>query len=910
MKLSQKLLLIIVPLVVTPLALLGGVAYVNVRTSAEAQIETRINSYLEQNIQLIDNFYSTTVSALSVAANSRIVESMLYHEPNSEELIVQIPSLRDGFTRFSLSYPDFYEFRLVSKEGGEVAYIIPQPDKYEAVEEVYRPFFDSIINMEANRDIILISPEIGQPTNVLAVQRMWVDSESKLVDVNKNVEKKNWGYVMLGVTPSAFNQAVASGVGQSGQSIIVNKQGKILFSKLPNSVGTNLSIEALNALQQTIGKSALVKINFADKVMHFQGRKLFNDYYLFSGIEDGELYADSRLISTLTILISLVVAIIIPALLYSLLHYMLLTPIRELTAAKRRVGKGEFDIKLPVEHKNELGELFAAFNVMVRQLKLYREKDKLSQSLLEEKVIDRTRDLELANKELENTNQELETARLKALEASTLKSSFLANMSHEIRTPLTAIIGFTQQALKNKNIDPENHELLDRVLHSGEHLLKLINDILDISKIEADKLELELTNFNFFHLLGDIDTIVRPMSQEKQLNLEIAYDFPLPRFIVSDPTRLKQIIINLCSNAIKFTHEGGVTVKIIYNQQTDTLSIGIQDTGIGMTEAQLAKLFEDFVQADISTTRKYGGTGLGLSISRKLARLLGGDITVESMHGVGTRFTLVLNEVQGTKMETEAPQFKDRAIVGEESQAAESIDTHNISGDILVAEDNVNNQLLIKLLLKPYNVDTTFVENGRLATEAVMSNHYDLIFMDMQMPVMGGLEATTLIRQLDKSTPIVALTANVMKDDVAAQKEAGCTDTLSKPIEQSKFAGILAKYLTRETVNEDSEKSDENTTGLSAEILESPEMQALKARYKGSLAEYKEQYETFAKDISANAEEIAKLSHAIKGSAGSFGYQEITNVAGELEIAARDGNEEQTNALLSKIIEQISDAIK
>ena len=399
-------------------------------------------------------------------------------------------------------------------------------------------------------------------------------------------------------------------------------------------------------------------------------------------------------------------------------------------------------------------------------------------------------------KEKEQAVRERESAQAEekiAKASAEAKSTFLANMSHEIRTPLTAIIGYSE-SLRDANLSREEAaEAVNTVVRSSQHLLRIINDILDFSKIEANKLEIESIEVDLFLLLMEIESYFGMIAHNKGLQFEISYHFPLPRFIHTDPTRLKQVLLNLSSNALKFTEKGSVIIDVSCDPANEMIYFAVCDTGIGLTATQIENLFEAFTQADTSTTRNYGGTGLGLTISKQLAELMGGTIRVESTPSMGSRFTVSIGSGQlSTDTWVNSKQEAHLAPVAENPQ----LQIPQLHGHILYAEDGPDNQRLAQILLKNTGATLTIVENGKLALDYIKTHQdVDLILMDMQMPVMNGIDATKAIRASGFDKPIIAFTANVMKEEVALYEEIGCVACLSKPVQKPLFYQTLAEYL-------------------------------------------------------------------------------------------------------------------
>jgi signal transduction histidine kinase/CheY-like chemotaxis protein/HPt (histidine-containing phosphotransfer) domain-containing protein len=584
--------------------------------------------------------------------------------------------------------------------------------------------------------------------------------------------------------------------------------------------------------------------------------------------------------------------IVLAFLMVNRLQRVISGPILNLTKTARAVSTAK-DYTARVSNNgrgDELGVLIDCFNEMLSQIQQRDAELIRHREHLEEEVQSRT-------SELRTTNSALITAKEKAEVASAAKTAFLANMSHEIRTPMTAILGYADLMLSPQQTMSDRVNCLHVIRRNARHLMELINDILDVSKIEADKMTVEKIDCDVARVIVDVSSMLRPKAMAKRLNLNVHFVGAIPRTIRTDPLRLKQVLMNLVGNAIKFTENGEVAMNISAEKlgETGRLRVDITDTGIGMSPEQLARLFQPFMQADDSMSRKYGGTGLGLVISKRLAVLMGGDVGVTSCLGRGSTFSMWVDTgaVDNVEWATGLTESMLQPVTG--GEVTEEI---QLSGRILLAEDGYDNQQLISLHLTNAGAEVVIAENGRIAVEKIRSEKFDVVLMDMQMPELDGYGATSELRRRGFDLPIIALTAHAMTGDRTRCLAAGCTDYLTKPVDTELLLRTVLSYLPKKPAGQaaatataaPSTPAPASTGNESRVVSQAPTprsekaAEAMRRAVTGFVERLPERVATMTRLAdTGELDELKRTLHQLKGAGAGFGFPAITQLAAKAE---------------------------
>ena len=607
------------------------------------------------------------------------------------------------------------------------------------------------------------------------------------------------------------------------------------------------------------GHVTFEKIKINDNVYIIFSTILDNDVILTMCVPRNEIYAS---IDLPNILICIFIILFITVSLITTLYFVsksLIKPLELLNKSAKLIGNGDLDKKIEIDSDDEIGELANSFNLMTDNLKEHIQKHKA-------------------------------------------KNIFVANMSHEIRTPLNGILGFLQ-LLSITKLDEEQKDYVEEIKNSSVNLLTTLNDILDYSKSEANKIILEKLTFDVDEFIRNLSLYTKTNSAGKNIEVITEYDENLPQYIIGDNIRLRQVLMNLINNALKFTEKGYIKISAKLVEKTEDevkIEFKVSDTGIGIAKEKQSQVFKEFTQADESTTRKYGGTGLGLAICNNIISLMGGELKLDSEEGKGASFYFTIGfEIDNNYVEVAKEEHLDEIFM--------------MSAKILVAEDNPTNQKFIGKVLNKFGLECEIVSNGQEALESFKNKKFDLLLIDCQMPVMDGYEATISIRNYEKEqnlepTPILALTANAFSSNKERCLSVGMNDVITKPVKMDDLIAKLDKYLNVESQTDyenESESGSENIVkdDLQADTYKEEIVNILVSELGLDKEDIEDLLDTFLKDFTEqkrlmkeyweeqNYAQVNEVAHSIAGASANLRIDKISVPSRALNNLLRDKND-------------------
>jgi signal transduction histidine kinase/CheY-like chemotaxis protein/HPt (histidine-containing phosphotransfer) domain-containing protein len=910
LSLTGKFTLLSTVAVLVVIVLLGLYFDHFVRTSFLESTQRRMDhGFKRLNTKLQTTERELTEAAAFIKADEQLIASIQlinnYQDKNNyntyliDEEKKQIAE--ELLSRVKLSFKS--EIALYDKDGDLLTYVTRSPRGYQLHYISYagggRKIFQRTDSGTANDYQLIDSAAPEQFT------RQHVDRDGRETTSRESLLTYQWRDASVKITAhsSLFDKITQHSIAHVE---IVDSLDPTYFAQLSSDLDFEMVASSDPNMHQFVASpNARSEINIGENASSYIGATAHNSLdgplYFVAHLDKSSLNAalDANRRQLLVILLLLAGSIFF--IMRAMIQRGIARPLHTLMLQINKIERQDYSSSAPVLTGDELEAISTNINrlaVAVQEREASLAAAHLEQQALNKALADERDKLE---DKVQQRTAELLRAKEIAEEATVAKSAFLANMSHEIRTPMNAIIGITHLLRRDTTNDRQSTQL-GKVSNAAKHLLGILNDILDFSKIEAGKFELEITYFSFEQLLRNLDDLLIDRATEKGLQLVYETDASLPAVARGDSTRIGQILLNFMSNAVKFTEQGQISVSTHLRGQTEAqllVRFQVSDTGIGMTEEQVGRLFQAFEQADSSTTRKYGGTGLGLAISRRLATLMGGKVGVESAPGEGSTFWF-------EAMLEKAPSGMTATQINPEVSLPEAAIRALKGRHILLAEDNLINQEVAKELLLEVGIKVDLANNGLAAVEMATRTDYDLILMDIQMPQMDGIQATQAIRAHAKGAtiPILAMTANAFAEDREVCLAAGMNDHVAKPVDPDQLYRTLRKWLpeavatSREAMAENPLPEDQDPNRLTLARLneiEGFDSAAGLLVVRGKLGTYCRIVQLFVDNQSncadliesaldsGDIQEARRLAHSLKGAAGNIGAKALETTAANLE---------------------------
>ncbi|MBF0396663.1 MAG: response regulator [Desulfobacterales bacterium] len=872
MKLRTKLILILIPLIIIQLIVLSSFFYNHLKATAKEMTFAQMKRAIEEVEFHVQSDLKLAAANIDLFSSSELVKRYMLADEETRYSLLQ-PSILKLFASYSDSYPNYYEIRILLPDGTEdtrfVSSQISNVNENEANSLYFKEMSTSNQSIYTN---IFQNPDNNKIAFLISRKLVFSDPITDPTGVKPELK----GYLVITMQPAFIEQQLAKlRIGKGGWIFFTDNNGKIVISLYKNELGKNLPENLFKKLTSYNLPKTMLRTIYKEQMSFMEVKKIHSKLFLFAVLPEEELLYEIKTLQIKVGSIAIAGILLTMLLFFFALDIFLINPIHKVAQAARKIGKGNLDINIVSNSNDEIGSLATEFNSMAQSLKdLYNNLEKI--------VEERTNDLK-------KTNEELLIAKEISDAAAKAKSEFLANISHEIRTPMNPIINVTRMLLETK-LDDEQRDYAELILSSSTTLLNLLNELLDFSKIEAGKITFEHVYFNLRHMIEQISSLMSLKANEKGLYLEIDIEQSVWEHLRGDPMRLRQILLNLLGNAIKFTNKGGITIHIRSEKDDNskiTLKFSIKDTGIGISKKYMQNIFNPFSQEDDSMTRKNGGTGLGLSICKQLVEMMSGQIGVESEKGIGSNFWFTAVFEKDSPSET----TKVEKPISIQKQASKI--------KILVAEDNVPNQIVAKSILEKYGFLVNIAINGNEVLEKLQKENYHIILMDVQMPYMDGYETTRIIRRNYSDIPIIAMTAHALKDDHDLCLKAGMNDYIAKPIDPSEMISVINKYITASDEKIVFDKHDFINRFDSDNILDKKIINLFNENFK----EYLINLKTALND--KDVERFNFYSNCIKEISANISAQRLYSIVSEIEFSAKN----QDIEILDKELEVLNEKL-
>jgi signal transduction histidine kinase len=770
MKLKAKLILILLPLSILSLLIFGVFVYNHLITTFRQEVLAKMHNTLDQTKQNIQAHLHSAHDQLRTLAANEMLREYLLTEKSLRQSSLQ-NNISTLFSSYQRNNTDYKEVSLLLANGTVDSRVIEGKQSLSISNKNNIPAYFEIIKNNVN---VLTEQFISEEEGFFLLSyKLYLIEDSAAQENNETASLR--GYLNFIIQPNfLFNNIKKKTIGKAGHLFLTDKNGKIVFY-VQNQKPPSLSAiqKSLNVLEKPIS-------NNGDSSFYLEGLKLSENLFLLGYLPDSEVLEAGAFLKDMLLITALISGVLIFILLYISMNHFIVKPIYKLSAIAERLKSGNLSLEIIPPSKDEIGYLYSSFDEMVKHLREVLDEIEHTNETLEMKIKERTLDLERANIDLKE-------ARLVAEESNRIKSAFIANLSHEFRTPLNGILGMSE-VISKLETNEELQEQAKIINDCGNTLLVLIEELLDVAQLDAGSIILERLPFDIRQTLRDSVNLVHSKAQQKGIKIQLDTAPLLPQYLIGDAQRLRQVILNLLMNAIKFTEQGEVIVhtKILEdNQENITFQIEIIDTGIGISKEKQQLLFKYFNQIENVSSRNYTGAGVGLFICHKIISLMKGQIGVVSELNEGSTFWVKLSLPIAIPKKSFENFTIQRRIVSRQPK------------NILVVEDDLTTQKFMQLMLEKIGCKVDVANNGRRAIEMVEKNAYDLIFMDIIMPIMDGYTAVKTLRGNSalQGLPVVAVSSLDPEKEQEKIKGVGMSDYLSKPVTPTALNKMLKKWL-------------------------------------------------------------------------------------------------------------------
>lgn len=772
MKLKAKLILILLPLSILSLLIFGIFVYNHLITTFRQEVLAKMHNTLDQTKQNIQAHLHSAHDQLRILTTNEMLREYLLTEKSLRYALLQ-SSILTLFSNYQRNNTDYKEISLLLADGTVDSRVMDDKQQFSISNKNNIPMYFEFIKNNTN---VLTEQFVSEEDGFFLLSyKLYLIEEFTAQESNEIASLR--GYLNFIIQPNfLFHSIKKKTIGKAGYLFLTDKKGKIIL-QLPNQKLPSLSAikKSLNVLEKPIS-------NNGESSFYLEGLKLSENLYLLGYLPDSEVLEAGVFLKEMLLITALISGLLIFILLYISMNHFIVKPIYKLSAIAEHLKSGNLSLEIIPPSKDEIGYLYSSFDDMVKHLREVLDEIEHTNETLEIKIKKRTLDLEEANIALIEARQAAE-------ESNQIKNAFIANLSHEFRTPLNGILGMSE-VISKLETDEALQQQAKIINDCGNSLLVLIEELLDVAQLDAGSIILEHLSFDIRQTLRDSVNLVHAKAQQKYIKIQLHTAPLLPQYLIGDEQRLRQVVLNLLMNAIKFTEQGEITVRteiIEYDKDAITFQINVIDTGIGISEEKQQRLFKYFNQIDNVSNRNYTGAGVGLFICHKIVSLMKGQIGVISELHKGSTFWVKLSLPLAVPKKSFENFTVQRRIISRQPK------------NILVVEDDLTTQKFMQLMLEKIGCKVDVANNGQKAVEMAEKNAYDLIFMDIIMPIMDGYAAVKTLRNdlALQDLPVVAVSSLNSEQDQAKIKEVGINDYLSKPVTPTTLNKMLKKWLTQ-----------------------------------------------------------------------------------------------------------------